>query len=207
MYKYHCVARWLVFTSPQYTQDSESRNNHSGSQQPNLSWEATHFLPGNDSATSLSLTNQAYGKLLATRSLTYIGNDSNNVSLRTQTHQWSVRSLQEHFEERTDRNGSALASERQALECRQDGQSVGTEQLTLEVSVSDGSDGTVDTSTTAQIRRWRASISETMDSAVDQGLESKIALIVELRERRNEARRAAIALWAAKVYAEQDQPV
>ncbi|KAK0467459.1 hypothetical protein IW261DRAFT_1426558 [Armillaria novae-zelandiae] len=102
---------------------------------------------------------------------------------------------------------SALASERQALECRQDGQSVGTEQLTLEVSVSDGSDGTVDTSTTAQIRRWRASISETMDSAVDQGLESKIALIVELRERRNEARRAAIALWAAKVYAEQDQPV
>ncbi|KAK0463312.1 hypothetical protein IW261DRAFT_1427864 [Armillaria novae-zelandiae] len=176
MYKYHCVARWLVFTSPQYTQDSESRNNHSGSQQPNLSWEATHFLPGNDSATSLSLTNQAYGKLL-------------------------------HFEERTDRNGSALASERQALECHQDGQSMGTEQLTLEVSVSDGSDGTVDTSTTAQIRRWRASISETMDSAVDQGLESKIALIVELRERRNEARRAAIALWAAKVYAEQDQPI
>ncbi|KAK0464086.1 hypothetical protein IW261DRAFT_1427450 [Armillaria novae-zelandiae] len=112
-----------------------------------------------------------------------------------------------HFEERTDRNGSALASERQALECHQDGQSMGTEQLTLEVSVSDGSDGTVDTSTTAQIRRWRASISETMDSAVDQGLESKIALIVELRERRNEARRAAIALWAAKVYAEQDQPI
>ncbi|KAK0227529.1 hypothetical protein IW262DRAFT_1454669 [Armillaria fumosa] len=138
----------------------------------------------------------------------------------TLAHQWSVRSLQEHLEEWMDRNGSALAKdgyaierhifrarEPQALECCQDEQSMGTEQLTLEGSVSDGSDGTVDTSTTAQIRRWRASISETMDSAVDQGLESKIAFIVELRERRNEARHAAIALWAANVYEEQDQSV
>ncbi|KAK0476376.1 hypothetical protein IW261DRAFT_1421686 [Armillaria novae-zelandiae] len=118
-------------------------------------------------------------------SLTYIGNDSNNVSLRTQTHQWSVRSLQEHFEERTDHNREC-PGERAA--------GVGMPSRWAEHM-------------TAQIRRWRASISETMDSAVDQGLESKIALIVELRERRNEARRAAIALWAAKVYAEQDQPV
>ncbi|SJL13492.1 uncharacterized protein ARMOST_16936 [Armillaria ostoyae] len=110
-------------------------------------------------------------------------------------HQWSVQSLQEHLEEWMDRNGSGLAKdgyaierhilrarEPQALECHQDEQSVGTEQLTLEVSVSDESDGTVDTSTTAQIRHWRASISETMDGAADKGLESKITLIVELRE-------------------------
>ncbi|KAK0218633.1 hypothetical protein IW262DRAFT_1297791 [Armillaria fumosa] len=84
----------------------------------------------------------------------------------TLAHQWSVWSLQEHLEEWMDRNGSALAKdgyaierhifwahEPQALECCQDEQSMGTEQLTLEGSVSDRSDGTVDTSMTAQIRR------------------------------------------------------
>ncbi|KAK0205748.1 hypothetical protein IW262DRAFT_1302980 [Armillaria fumosa] len=155
---------------------------------------ATHSLTGSDSATSFSLANQAYEKqLLATRSLTHTGNDSNrSVSLRMQEYE----KLLLHLEEWMDRNGSALAKdgyaierhifrahEPQALECHQDEQSMGTKQLTLEGSVSDRSDGTVDTSMTAQIRHWRASISETMDSAVDQGLESKIAFIVELRER------------------------
>ncbi|SJL13215.1 uncharacterized protein ARMOST_16654 [Armillaria ostoyae] len=90
-------------------------------------------------------------------------------------HQWSVQSLQEHLEEWMDRNGSGLAKdgyalerhilrvcEQQVSECHQDEESVGTERLTEDVSVSDESDGSVDTSTTAQFRRWRLSISETM---------------------------------------------
>ncbi|KAK0443014.1 uncharacterized protein EV420DRAFT_1485124 [Desarmillaria tabescens] len=125
----------------------------------------------------------------------------------------TVQSLQVHLEEEMDYERSGLAkdghaleqhmllpSTQQASEGLQDEQSVDAERVTVEGSVSDESDGTVDSGTTAWIRSWRVSAYETTDSVVDKDFESRLSLVVELKEQRDEARRAAIALWVATVF-------
>ncbi len=70
----------------------------------------------------------------------------------------------------------------QALEGVQDKLSMDAERVTIEGSVSDESDGTVDSSTTTQIRHWKASVSETTDGVVDRDFEHRLSLVVELKE-------------------------
>ncbi|KAK0466895.1 uncharacterized protein EV420DRAFT_1635928 [Desarmillaria tabescens] len=132
----------------------------------------------------------------------------------------TVQSLQVHLEEEMDYDRSGLAkdghaleqhmllpSTQQASEGLQDEQSVDAERVTMEGSVSDESDGTVDSGTTARIRRWRVLAYETTDSVVDKDFESRLSLMVELKEQRDEAHHAAIALWVATVFEAENRSV
>ncbi len=117
------------------------------------------------------------------------------------------------MEERIDYEGSGLAQDvyalkqrtvqtcgtQQALKGSQDELSMDAERVTVEGSIYDESDKTVDSSMTAQIRCWKASVSETTDGVVDRDFECQLSLVVELKEQQDEAHHAAIAVWAVTV--------
>ncbi|PBK64758.1 hypothetical protein ARMSODRAFT_978982 [Armillaria solidipes] len=175
---------------------------------PVLRMESKYSLTGNDTGTGFCSMQESKEQLPCAlkdriNDDTYAISDDGGRAWQSLLYsQWislypdTVQSLQAHVEEQMDYEGSGLAQDvyaleqymvqmcgtQQALEGGQDELSMDTERVTVEGSVSDESDGTVDSSMTAQIRCWKALVSETTDGVVDKDFERRLSLVVELKE-------------------------